>query len=338
MIDHLTFLIKLTKDIDWQEGNKAIVYMAVTRTARELGISERQIHNREAHLIDALGIDVVVSGNYRRYGRRDTETGVILRAFGVDITNLRRHVNRLQIAMNEEAKTDAIWNERKQALSAIKGRIRKLTYCAIKEGLGTQITSIIDDCKYYEGRITATTSVEELESRIIKAENIKTRLERAILLGISTEQPVKNSDKTEADFRHKEPSIELQTITNVVVEHVSVDKPIIPPPNLVALTEHIRMDNTNNPAVVIANKQNWNARLAAVAVCGRHNNAEKMLALSPDLSGNVRLTTPYLLDTKTLLHSTIKPHTDPIILTSQRDTAGETHKATGVPVQLDWIR
>jgi replication initiation protein RepC len=77
-----------TRDIDWEEGSRPIVYQSLTRTALDLGISERQVQTLEKLLFERGAITWNDSGNLRRYGVRDEKTGKILYAYGVDLTPL----------------------------------------------------------------------------------------------------------------------------------------------------------------------------------------------------------------------------------------------------------
>lgn len=211
MIDHLAYLVRHTREVDWQPGNRAIVYKSVTNMARDHGVTERQINNRERELIDILELRQELSGNFRRYGERDADTGRIKRAFGIDITPLNAHIQALEKAVADQEEAEERWRERKQELSALKGRIRKLTDAAIGLGLAGATEAILDRCAGYRDRVRAETPTQEIERRILCAVWIKDQLERAILLGKTVERPAKTSDRAEADFRHKDLSNDLLT-------------------------------------------------------------------------------------------------------------------------------
>ena len=204
MIDHLAYLVRHTREVDWQPGNRAIVYKSVTNMARDHGVTERQINNRERELIDILELRLELSGNFRRYGERDADTGRIKRAFGIDVTPLKTRIPALEKAVADQEEAEERWRERKQELSALKGRIRKLTDAAIGLGLADAAEAVLDRCAGYRDRVRAETPTEEIERRILCAAWVKDQLERAILLGKTDERPVKTSDRAEADFRHKD--------------------------------------------------------------------------------------------------------------------------------------
>ncbi|MGE4527536.1 MAG: helix-turn-helix domain-containing protein [Rhodospirillaceae bacterium] len=223
MIDHLAYLIRHTQEVDWQPGNRAIVYKSVTLMARDQGIGERQINNRERELIDTLNLEHAPSGNFRRYGYRDKETGRILRAFGIDITALKSRLPALETALAEQEAAEARWRDRKHELSGLKGRIRKLMDAATAQGLGSTAEALQARYAGYLGRIRAETTTQEIERRILCARALKDALERALLLGKTAEQPVKTSDTSEPDFRHKDSSIDLHTTDESVEAARPVD-------------------------------------------------------------------------------------------------------------------
>lgn len=230
MIDHLTYLIRHTQEVDWQPGNRAIVYKSVTLMARDQGIGERQVNNRERELIDALDLEHAPSGNFRRYGYRNKETGRIVRAFGIDITALKSHLPALETALAEQEAAEARWRDRKHELSGLKGRIRKLMDAATAQGLGSTAEALQTRHAGYLARIRAETTTQEIERRILCARTLKDALERALLLGKTAEQPVKTSDRAEADFRHKDFSIYLHTTDESVAAPNSVNNPAPPQP------------------------------------------------------------------------------------------------------------
>ncbi len=143
-LEHLIWLLRHTRVMDWEPGNRAVVYKSVSDTAAERQVSVRQIYNYEQEIAAALELTVEVSYNRRRYGRRDPETGRIVAAFGFELTNLRR---ALPILRETKAEIDAENDRRrtlKQRLSAIRGQVRKLTDAVIAQGDVEQIDAAGD--------------------------------------------------------------------------------------------------------------------------------------------------------------------------------------------------
>jgi heat shock protein HspQ len=124
MINLLDYYMAFTRDIDWEEGSQPIVYQSLSRTALDLGVSERQIQKLEKSLFDVGAITWNDSGNHRRYGQRCEETGAILYAYGVDLTPLAYLKESLQSKLAEKKAHDRLWMETKRQISWYRAQIR----------------------------------------------------------------------------------------------------------------------------------------------------------------------------------------------------------------------
>lgn len=126
LIEMLEYYLIRTSDIDWTEGNKPICYQAVITTAQDLDITERQVRNREKAL-NALGaLSWEDSGNFKRFGVRDRESGQILYAFGVDLSPLASIISTLEQKLEQKKALNELWKENKRKISGLRGRIRTL--------------------------------------------------------------------------------------------------------------------------------------------------------------------------------------------------------------------
>ncbi len=126
LVELLEYYVVRTSDIDWTDGHKPICYQAVTTTAQDLDITERQVRNREKAL-NALGaLTWEDSGNFKRFGVRDNKTGQILYAFGVDLSPLASLIPALETKIAHKKATVALWNDQKRKISGLRGRIRSL--------------------------------------------------------------------------------------------------------------------------------------------------------------------------------------------------------------------
>lgn len=126
LIEMLEYYLVRTNEIDWTEGNRPICYQAVTTTALDLGISERQVLKRERALHDLGALTWNDSGNHKRYGMRDRDTGVILYAFGADLSPLAVLVPALTKKIAEKKAQKELWNHHKRQISGLRARIRAL--------------------------------------------------------------------------------------------------------------------------------------------------------------------------------------------------------------------
>ena len=83
MIELLDYYMAFTREADWEEGARPIVFQSLAKTALDFGVSERNIQKTEKALFRAGAITWNDSGNHRRYGQRDPKSGRIAYAAGV---------------------------------------------------------------------------------------------------------------------------------------------------------------------------------------------------------------------------------------------------------------
>lgn len=126
MIVLLDYYMAYTSSLDWEQGSRPIVFQSLSRTALDLGVSERQIQKLEAQLFKAGAITWNDSGNHKRYGQRDSETGRLLYAFGVDLTPLAYMREELEAKLHEKQLYDDAWLETKRSISWRRRQIRSL--------------------------------------------------------------------------------------------------------------------------------------------------------------------------------------------------------------------
>lgn len=125
MIQLLEYYLLFTQECDWKAGNQPIVYQALTKTALQLDISERQVQRLEKDLFTAGALTWQDSGNHRRYGVR-SDDGEIMYAFGVDLTPLAALRETLQAKLAEKRRRDEEWMEIKRQISWYRAQIRSL--------------------------------------------------------------------------------------------------------------------------------------------------------------------------------------------------------------------
>jgi len=123
MIALLDYYMAFTKDQDWTRGNSPIVFQSLSKTALDLGISERQVQRLEQSLFEVGALCWNDSGNHRRYGKRD-DAGRILYAYGVDLTPLAYLKDALQSKLQEKQLYDQAWMDTKRQISYYRGQIR----------------------------------------------------------------------------------------------------------------------------------------------------------------------------------------------------------------------
>lgn len=137
MIHLLDYYLAFTRDLDWEEGSRPIVYQSLSRTALDLGVSERQVQKLEKSLFEAGAIGWNDSGNHKRYGQRCADSGRLLWAYGVDLTPLAFLREELETKLAEKRLYDEAWLEAKRSISACRRQLRAhLAEWAAEEGGG----------------------------------------------------------------------------------------------------------------------------------------------------------------------------------------------------------
>ena len=126
MIQLLEYYIVRTQDIDWSEGQTPICYQTVNATARDLGMNERHVNRLETALFELGALRWESSGNHKRYGVRNRETGEIAYAFGVDLSPLAEMLPDLEAAIEHKNAYKVQWEDKRRSISSLRSQIRAL--------------------------------------------------------------------------------------------------------------------------------------------------------------------------------------------------------------------
>ena len=134
----LVYLVEKTEEIDWRgEASLPVVWTSVSRMAFELGVGRGRINAVERSLADKGWIVHRDTGERRRWGERDPETGRVTEAYGVDLRMLGSRYEELGAAA--VAKEDA-WRMRESVraeASSLHNEVRQLAAALGREsGLG----------------------------------------------------------------------------------------------------------------------------------------------------------------------------------------------------------
>jgi len=170
MIQLLDYYMAFTRDADWEQGARPIVYQSLAKTALDLGVSERQIQRLEQALFEAQALTWNDSGNHRRYGQRCAHTGKILYAFGVDLTPLAYLKPELEAKLHEKELYDRAWLETKRQISWHRRQICAVLAEAGEEG-AEQTAWLLHAIRQYETLavpIRTYMSLEELRGLLAR--------------------------------------------------------------------------------------------------------------------------------------------------------------------------
>lgn len=125
MIALLEYYVRFTREGDWEEGGRPIVYQSQAKTAMYFRVSERQIQRLESALFERGALTWDTAANHKRFGVR-SESGELLYASGVDLAPLAALREELENKKEEMRLSDAAWFETKRQISWYRGRIRSL--------------------------------------------------------------------------------------------------------------------------------------------------------------------------------------------------------------------
>src|SRR5690606_1300169 len=103
---------------------RPVVFQSLSRTALDLGVSERQIQKLERRLFEIGAVAWHDSGNHKRFGRRNPKTGKLLFAYGVDLTPLAYLKQQLEEKLEEKQRYNDQWQATKRAVSEHRRQLR----------------------------------------------------------------------------------------------------------------------------------------------------------------------------------------------------------------------
>jgi len=167
MIVLLDYYMAFTRELDWEEGSRPIVYQSLARTSLDLGVSERQIQKLEQQLFSAGAITWNDCGNHRRYGQRHSSTGKIIFAYGVDLTPLAYLRAELEQKLHEKQLYTEAWQKTKRLISSYRRQIRSLMLeWQQEEGPQAQLLQKFEQ-DYQEIAIQLRTHIELQELRTL---------------------------------------------------------------------------------------------------------------------------------------------------------------------------
>ncbi len=126
MIQLLEYYLAFTRDCDWEEGSRPIVYQSLARTALDLDCSERHVRRLEKQLVEVGAITWNDSGNHKRYGQRDPDTDRLIYAFGVELTPLAYLKPILESKLEKKQLYEKAWHQTKREISQCRSQIRSL--------------------------------------------------------------------------------------------------------------------------------------------------------------------------------------------------------------------
>lgn len=182
MVHLLEYYMAFTREIDWQDGQYPIVYQSLSKTAMDLGISERQVQRLEKALADVGALTWQDSGNFRRYGQRCPETGEILYACGVNLAPLAQLEAELRRQLAQKSAANRAWHETKCRISQSRRKI-KVAIEELSENANSsrcKVKSILGDGNELHMQIRTHMSLDALLSLLSQHEKVLEALRDAL--------------------------------------------------------------------------------------------------------------------------------------------------------------
>jgi replication initiation protein RepC len=133
--DAIDVLMAFSQDQDWQAGQRPIVWPSNALLQDQLGLCRRQVQYLIRGLIDLRLIAPMDSPTGRRWGRRNPKSGVIVEAYGFDLSPLaERYEELLAAAEQNQAERERRGRLRRRLTVAVKA-IRQIVETALDHGV-----------------------------------------------------------------------------------------------------------------------------------------------------------------------------------------------------------
>jgi len=203
MIHLLDYYMAFTCELDWEEGSRPIVYQSLARTSLDLGVTERQIQKLEKQLFEVGAITWNDSGNHKRYGRRDPETGRIQYAYGVDLTPLAFLKPALEEKLHEKQLYDKAWLDTKREISQYRRQIRSLILELQEQGSHTDAIQPFEN-SYTEIAIQLRTNIRLGALRVLLSRH--SDLHSRLLEYVAVNTPAQTNPSQAPDLAKETPS------------------------------------------------------------------------------------------------------------------------------------
>ena len=203
LIEHLDYLAAHTNDAAWSAG-RPIVYKDQQTQAYNLGISDRQIRNREKRLMELGFVSFEDSGNHRRYAVDGDGQDHPDLAFGINLMPLLGRLEELEaLAEAVEAETRA-WQSAKKVYSARRRKATALISELAADGENEDVSELAERLQNLP-YVRSSTHLSAINRLVFRVDEIIS--EAGALLETrnpqeSCELTVDTSSREEMDFLH----------------------------------------------------------------------------------------------------------------------------------------
>ncbi|MFC0017441.1 plasmid replication protein RepC [Roseibacillus persicicus] len=206
MVDLLAYYLRFTRECDWEEGARPVVYQSLSKTALDIGVSERQIQKLEKALSEVGALTWRDSGNLRRYGQRCTQSGKILYAFGVDLSPLAEREEELTQLLEEKEAYARSWMEAKRQISFYRRQVKALLAEAAEQSSHLEVAKLEGCYQAIAIQIRTHLKLSRLKTMIIEHRELylatKALAEQGRSVAQDCAQTEKETPKNEEKFAH----------------------------------------------------------------------------------------------------------------------------------------
>jgi len=203
MIELLEHYMVFTRPIDWLEGNQPIVFKSKFQTAMDLNISDRHLQRLEKDLFKIGALTWNDSGNCKRYGQRDPESGKIIYAYGVDLTPLAYKKAELEAIVQEQKLFKDAWMETKRQVSWHRHQIKSMLV-ELAELTGEEQGAFEAQYETIAVRYKTTMPLVEFRTMLSKHQDLYNRVLEALEAHYTSIKTSKESTKTDSNDLHKQ--------------------------------------------------------------------------------------------------------------------------------------
>jgi len=159
----IDWFFKFTQAIDWQEGNRPIVWPSAAMQQEQLGLGASQVKSLNRYLAEIGLITIKDSPNGKRYGRRGKD-GRIIEAYGFDLSPLAaRYEEFVRLAAAAQLERERKRTMRRR-ISVASNQIKQIIETAAEHDLeATTWQQLEDDRRVVRAGARLAETSEELE-------------------------------------------------------------------------------------------------------------------------------------------------------------------------------
>ncbi|MDX6622002.1 MAG: replication initiation protein RepC [Gaiellales bacterium] len=206
LVHAIDWLFKFTQPQDWGRGGRPIVWPSASMQREALGLSPTQVKATNRTLIEAGLITMKDSPNGKRYGKREHPKGLIIEAYGFDLSPLAaRYGEFMRVAAEARADRVERGRLRRRATIARNGITQILEAVAEYGFAGEEWISLVRESRRLTLALREVERVEEMAGGVESLERrqaeARERLEKLLAAAAPVASDPVDSDPKGAENR-----------------------------------------------------------------------------------------------------------------------------------------